>query len=120
MTNEIDILGTKYKILVHKTSDDESLKNNSWSGYCNSVTKTIVVADLNESEYYNFESEREKELTRQEILRHEINHAFFNESGLGHSSLQYSDGWAVNEEMVDWIAIQAPKLFKAYKEAGVI
>ena len=27
--------------------------------------------------------------------------------------------WAQNEEMVDWFAIQSPKIFRAFREAGV-
>lgn len=120
MTNKVNILGTDYSIEVHKVSVDKLLKDNRWSGYCNSVTKKIVVADLTEREFFDFESDKEQELTRKEILRHEINHAFLSESGLKESSLQYNCGWANNEEMVDWIAIQAPKLFTAYRNADAI
>ena len=42
-------------------------------------------------------------------------HAFLHESGLAVNS-----DWAQNEEMVDWFALQAPKLFKAFKEAGAL
>lgn len=27
-----------------------------------------------------------------------------------------SDNWALNEEMVDWFAIQSPKIFKVFNE----
>ena len=54
------------------------------------------------------------------ILRHEIVHAFFNESGLMDSSLQYSGGWAKNEEMVDWIASQFNKIMECFKAAGCL
>ena len=33
-------------------------------------------------------------------------------------SLKNFEQWARNEEMVDWFAIQWPKLSKAFKEAG--
>jgi hypothetical protein len=29
-------------------------------------------------------------------------------------------GWAKNEEMVDWFALQGPKIYAAWKEAGAI
>lgn len=43
-----------------------------------------------------------------------------NESGLSDSSNQYGGAWAKNEEMVDWFAIQSPKIFKVYSELGII
>ena len=46
------------------------------------------------------------------VIRHELIHAFLFESGLDAAS------WAMNEEMVDWFALQAPKLMKAFEEAG--
>lgn len=53
-------------------------------------------------------------------MRHEITHAFFFESGLQESSLQYCNGWAENEEMVDWVAVQFPKMLQVFKEAECI
>lgn len=46
---------------------------------------------------------------------HEIVHAFFFESGLGGES-----DYAQNEELVDWIARQGPKLYRAWAEAGAL
>lgn len=120
MTNKVNVLGTDYTVEVHKVSEDKSLKDNHWSGYCNGITKKIVVADLTEDEFFDFENDKERELTRQEILRHEITHAFLNESGLQDSSMQYSGAWAHNEEMIDWFALQTPKLFVAYQTVGAI
>ena len=31
-----------------------------------------------------------------------------------------SGGWAKNEEMVDWFAIQSPKIFKLFEKEGLI
>lgn len=49
------------------------------------------------------------------VLRHEIVHAFLFESGIDSSS-----EWARNEEIVDWIALQFPKLLDAFKETECI
>ena len=49
-------------------------------------------------------------------MRHELVHAFLYESGLSINSLSPS-GWASNEEMTDWMAIQGPKLYDAWKQA---
>lgn len=120
MQKQVNVLGEVYRIEVHKTSEDEELKNNHWSGYCDYFQKLIVIGDLSEEEYYKKLSDREKVFTEKLILRHEINHAFLNESGLRQDTLQSVSGWADNEEMVDWFALQAPKIIKAYKEAEAL
>ena len=48
------------------------------------------------------------------VIRHELTHAFLFESGLDTCS------WAQNEEMVDWIALQFPKLLQVFKEADCL
>lgn len=55
------------------------------------------------------------EIQEQKNIRHEIVHAFLFESGLAENS-----DWAQNEEMVDWVAKQGPKLLKAWQEAGAL
>ena len=54
-----------------------------------------------------------------QTLRHEIVHAFLGESGLSNNSNSI-DAWARNEEVVDWFAIQGPKIYKAWQEAGAV
>lgn len=120
MEKQVNILGTEYRIEMHKVSDDETLKKNNWCGYCDEDTHLIVVADLDETEYFQYENEVQKDISIKETLRHEIVHAFFNESGLKNSSLQYTGAWSKNEEMVDWIAIQFPKIAKVYDELGIM
>ena len=58
-----------------------------------------------------------KMVQRNITLRHEILHAFLHESGLWGCSLE-STSWAMNEEMVDWVAIQFPKILKVYRQLG--
>ena len=53
------------------------------------------------------------------MLRHEIIHAFLNESGLSDSSNSV-EAWAKNEEMVDWFAIQSPKIFKVFQDLDIL
>jgi hypothetical protein len=54
------------------------------------------------------------------VLRHEIIHAFLHESGLSGNSLQYEGAWSQCEEMVDWIAIQFPKMLRAFQDANCL
>ena len=56
---------------------------------------------------------------KKKVLRHEIIHAFLYESGLWNNSGD-AKSWGWNEEITDWIAIQSPKLFKAFKEADCL
>ena len=55
---------------------------------------------------------------KNKVIRHEILHAFLYESGLRENSNQ-TGAWAENEEMVDWFAIQFPKILKVYKKLGI-
>ena len=116
---KVDILGTKYKIEVHKVSEDRTLKDNKWAGYCGEEAKMIVIADLSERPYFNMD-ETEMEIYRKSVLRHEITHAFLNESGLSDNTSIPEMGWAKHEEMIDWFAIQSPKIYKAFKKVGAL
>ena len=116
----INVLGTEYRIETHKVSEDSYLKENKLSGYCGEEEKLIVVADMSEEKYFTGMDEKAQKTYWKETLRHEIMHAFLNESGLSNSSNRYDGAWAKNEEMVDWFAIQSPKIFKVYSELGLI
>ena len=52
-------------------------------------------------------------------LRHEIIHAFLAESGL-QTNFEHCRQFGHDETMVDWIAIQFPKIYKVYKDVGII
>ena len=100
----INVLGTEYRIETHKVSEDSYLEKNKLAGYCGEEEKLIVVADMSEEKYFTGMDEKAQETYWKKTLRHEIMHAFFNESGLSNSSNQYGGAWAKNEEMVDWFA----------------
>lgn len=116
----VNILGTEYKILTCKISENEILRKNHWAGCCNECTHEIIIADMSEDEYFPDMTNEEKEVYMKHTLRHEVVHAFLNESGLSANTLSIEGGWAKNEEMVDWIAIQFPKLLVALKSAGAL
>lgn len=111
----VDILGTRYRIEKRKISEDSYLKENKLDGFCSEYEKLIVVADVREEEFFGITTESERISIEKAILRHEIVHAFLDESGLSANTAQYQCGWAKNEEMVDWISIQIPKIVEAYK-----
>lgn len=107
----VHILGTEYKILI--IEEDDYRFNREADGWCDTQAKEILL--------FNFKQDPDsvKDLVayQKKVLRHEIVHAFLYESGLWQNSYG-SKCWAQNEEMVDWIAIQEPKINKAFKEAG--
>ena len=109
----ISVLGTDIKIVFHKEEDDPKLK--SLVGYFDGSEHLIVVKELTPDAYSLGDLER----YQKEILRHEILHAFLYESGLDACS-SGTDNWATNEEMVDWFAIQSPKIFKIYREQKLV
>lgn len=116
----LNILGTTYTIEIHKSSEDPELLDNNCGGYCDGYDHLIVLADVDEERYFlNFTKTGKLEFQKR-ALRHEILHAFLNESGLSYNSLNYSAGWAKNEEMIDWFAIQFPKILKIYQEASCL
>lgn len=116
----VNILGVEYSIFVKKYEEEETFARRSIAGYCDRWTKQIVVCDM--STYKGWEHELPETVlsAQKETVRHEIVHAFFNESGLVNSSNQFDGAWAENEEMVEWFAIQGPKIYMAWQEAEVI
>ena len=115
----VDILGTPYAILTRKREDDPRFKDNI-CGYCDEFLRRIVLCDLKTHEEWKDETPEKLEICRKLILRHEIVYAFLNESGLRDNAGTLNAPWPMNEEMVDWFAIQGPKIMKAWKEAGCL
>lgn len=109
---KVNILGTEYEILTK--SDEEQPYLKTCDGFCDQSRKEIVIAHMapNPSKY-----EMDIDYYRKKVLRHEIIHAFFYESGLWENT---NDWDARNEELTDWIAIQFPKILKAFQEAECI
>lgn len=111
---KINILGEEWKVVYLEESEDEMLKQAD--GYIDYTIKTIVVCKMKQ----RVGNVAIVEYHMKKVARHEVIHAFLYESGLRENSLRYENGWSNNEEMVDWFAIQGDKVFKAWKEAGLI
>ena len=113
---KVSILGTKYNVHIG-VSYQKDIELKERFGYCSHVEHTIVVGDFSTCDSWKNECEQARLAQERLTLRHEIIHAFLNESGLTSSS-NGVDCWAKNEEMVDWIAIQYPKIKKVFKNLG--
>lgn len=96
----INILGTKYKIIDKTLEEEKRLED--CNAFIDWTNKEIVVEKNIEGTLKNMEVYKNK------VIRHEIIHGFFLESGL----VDYSN----DELLVDWIAIQLPKIIKATKD----
>ena len=103
---KINILGTDYELIREVPSDSDSRLKDA-DAYCDFTTKQIKVAlmEPNENSFNNLKAWEHK------VIRHEIVHAFMYESGLDVNS-----EWGRDETLIDWIAIQIPKIFNAIKE----
>jgi hypothetical protein len=107
------VLGEVYKFFYETEECDPKMKGND--GYTETEEKEIHI------EKGIFEDQPEdKQLVKnlpkygRKVIRHELVHAFIEESGLAECN-----DWARSEELVDWIAKQFPKMMKCFVEAGV-
>ena len=106
------ILGTEYKILELSEDEDDTLKERELDGYFDGTTKRIVLRtdyDVSPGAVGDIIGFKRK------VLRHELIHAYLYESGLS-----YQCYWAENEEMVDWFAIQIPKLVNLFEKLNIM
>lgn len=116
----LNILGTEYEIRKLKYKDEPYFEKQSVDGYCDGVLHQIVYCDMTTFPGCADESADRCAMCERETLRHEIVHAFMNESGLKDSSFTVDCPWAKNEEMIDWMAIQGPKIYKAWADVGAL
>ncbi|MCR0349351.1 hypothetical protein DWW36_12255 [Erysipelotrichaceae bacterium AF15-26LB] len=115
---KVNVLGTQYTVIFDTLAENNRYKR--CDGYCDFYVKEIHVrkhmnddADCDEMTI----PEGSMKIYEKKCLRHELIHAFLFESGLD-SNTSDIDGWARNEEMIDWMAIQMPKIMAAYN--GII
>lgn len=114
----MNILGTEYT-LFEDNIDDPELKPKDRAGYCFFDAKEIHIENLETDKDWIGESEIAKKRFKGKLLRHEIIHAFLYESGLNADSSDI-EAWATSEEMVDWIAIQMPKIIETCRSVGAL
>ena len=120
MIEAVSVLGTEYRIVRKKYEDDPYFEKNSCSGYCDGCLREIGICDMTTYPDYKDEPIATLKIAEKQTLRHEIVHAFLNESGLDDNAATYYNSWAKNEEMVDWMAWQGPKIYEAWKQAEAL
>ena len=111
MKDKITVLGQEYKLLKGNENQYPVLKDAN--GYVDLYAKKIIIDETFATPESNFKSER-PDLALNHIYRHEIIHAFFSESGINYNLSNDEE-----ESLVDWIALQFPKMKRAFEELGV-
>lgn len=106
---KVNVLGTEYEVVMRPESEHDP-KLGDASGYCELHSKKLVVKDVIPDEH----TIEKPDDFKKKVLRHELTHAFLHESGIRGCS------WGDDEEIVDWIALQGPKIYKAWVEAGAV
>lgn len=106
---KVYILGTVYTIYT-TVEESEKPAMKEADGITDFTTKEIFIAKF---DYDDPMSLQKLEHYEKRAIRHEIVHAVLFESGLDGNSK-----WARDEEIVDWIAIQFPKLLDVFKKIG--
>ena len=104
----LNILGQDYDL--QDIAAKEDVKLSDCDGYCDGFGKIIRIN--NDFNVTHPSCVSDMEGYKRRIRRHEIIHAFFEESGL--------EKYKADELIVDWIATQFPKLEKAFQEAGAL
>lgn len=113
-TETVNILGTVYSVYLDVPPGADDILE-TCGGYCDKTVHRIVVGGRDEDTNLGNFAEYAKL-----ALRHEIIHAFLFESGLGANAIWHVEGQEHPEQMVDWIAMQFPKILKAFQDVGAI
>ena len=107
-TTIINILGTDYSFIESNEEQDRRLEDNN--GYHDGYAKIICV----NNDYNENHSDAIRNFTeyKNKVKRHEIIHAFLHESGLRK--------WSDDELLVEWLAIQFPKMLSAFQKVDCV
>lgn len=108
---KLNVLGAEWN-LEYRNADADLLLDGR-DGYTDSSANLIVIVNKRkDDDVLDF-----REIQKR-CLRHEIIHAFLFESGLG-PNFEHSQ-YGHEETMIDWIAIQFPKILETFKEADCL
>lgn len=107
----VNILGAIYDVRFGNKKDYPMLEN--CDGYTDTSCGEIIVYDMEDIKN-DIDRKKNLEAYKNKVARHEVLHAFLHESGLANNSFPIGE-WATNEEMIDWFAIQYPKIKAVYK-----
>ena len=100
----VNILGQNYRVI-----DNDSILKDNLDGLAAVYDKVIMVRPMEEL-LDPMTDVNTKKAYRREVIRHEVIHSFFRESG--------NERWQNDEDLVSWIAIMYPKINKVFGKLG--
>lgn len=107
--SKVNVLGTEYKIRKVTEEEYPKLKTMDANGLAELYSKELIINSQMDDSGKAFAKFDEFE---KKVVRHEIVHAFFHESGL--------NDYCNDENLVDWMAMQVLKIIKAFQDAKCI
>ena len=117
LPTKIAVMGTDFDITYTTEEDDPTIKGKS--GVCYSLLHKIKIDQwiyLDDADGSVSETEKaSKLLSLLAILRHEVMHAFFFQSGL---DTQCS--FAVDEMLIDWLSLKMPEIVDVMNENHLV
>lgn len=108
MEFKVNVLGASYDVFTEVNLEDDPHLEGA-DGYTDYTVRKIVVSAFESDN----RSVADLKYHEHKVLRHELVHAFLFESGLG------TETWARNEEIVDWIAFQFPKIEQLFNQLSI-
>ncbi len=103
---KIDILGTTYTVI-----DDNSILDDGYDGFAHVYDKTIKIRPIaNMLNGVIGMNDVEKRAYYREVLRHELLHCIFAETGV--------EKWEDDEELVTYLSKIYPKMQRIFGELG--
>lgn len=99
----VTILGQPYRVLLCPRENDSYFDKANVDGYCEQFTHEIVVCSYSK----DWETV-DRRAVIEEIIAHEVVHAYMYESGLG-ANWEHKQ-FGQEETTVDWIAYQVEKI----------
>lgn len=109
---KINILGSEWDV-EYRNADIDPILQGGNGGYTDPSINLIVISNKGKDDGVVDFGKIQKR-----YLRHEIIHAFLFESGLGFN-LEHCE-FGHEETMIDWLAIQFPKIQRVFEEAGCL
>jgi hypothetical protein len=111
---KVDVLGSTYFVEIVPYTKYPVLFGKAL-GWCDFHAKKIVVLDMATVEIEDELNTQSPDKATNRIFRHELVHAFFYESGLDEQS-----DFARDEILVDFLAMQIPKMVRIFSKLDLL
>lgn len=117
---KVDILGTRYSVYRVASGENEYMEKLHYGGLCTTIDHRIYILDLSTTEGWGGETEEVRKSMEACTLRHEVIHAFLNESGLQWNSFAPENAWAKTKKWWTGLQFRHRKSSKSIRNWGVL